>query len=495
MVRSRTAAASNFPSPPPQSPNAPQDGAEQIVVDETGAATADIAAGAAAAAAGVNFAPEFSQPGYKFHISVDAKPGQKIGDLIQATDPNTADTLTYSLVKDHPFFKIETDGRYGKLLLKGENDGVSSDNKISAGTYKFDIKVTDGRGGEAIATVVVEVEERNNPFLGDGGANDRLDEYEKIKRWANGDLKRREISDSTLALISNEFEIMKQFFGLLGTVTITPPGPKHRPYEVNAAQRLLEKIQAWGWRIEFTPEALPAPYYEINKVQRLIRVASEEIETKAAGYFWGAQQTRVIIPIEAARFLLNALEKVVELPYGKPQFLKKSLSPGDIQNHFGAPVYVAWEQSRELDKKLFNEVRTGVAIHAATLPAGVAIGALADIGGKVVRIAYARSRAVRRAWKQEKHLVKNGLEGTVKWTKKERAELLRRGKVKGYQGHHVNSVKQSLKSNRSHLIGEPDNIQFLKRQDHFDAHGGNWWNETTGKLLDRSKRYKQAGGT
>jgi hypothetical protein len=34
-------------------------------------------------------------------------------------------------------------------------------------------------------------------------------------------------------------------------------------------------------------------------------------------------------------------------------------------------------------------------------------------------------------------------------------------------------------------IRNPDNVGFLNRADHLDAHGGNWRNGTTGDLLDR----------
>ena len=59
-------------------------------------------------------------------------------------------------------------------------------------------------------------------------------------------------------------------------------------------------------------------------------------------------------------------------------------------------------------------------------------------------------------------------------------ELLENGKVSDYQGHHVNSVNSNPK-----LAGNPDNINFLDRLDHLDAHNGNWRNATSGELNPR----------
>ena len=67
------------------------------------------------------------------------------------------------------------------------------------------------------------------------------------------------------------------------------------------------------------------------------------------------------------------------------------------------------------------------------------------------------------------------------WTKAEKAELLKTGKVKGYEGHHINNVKD-----HPEFAGNPNNIEFVKRPEHLDAHGGNFRNETHGELLNRN---------
>jgi hypothetical protein len=94
----------------------------------------------------------------------------------------------------------------------------------------------------------------------------------------------------------------------------------------------------------------------------------------------------------------------------------------------------------------------------------------------------ARQRAVRQAWKDERALINAGQRGTRDWSDAERAELLRTGKVKGYVGHHINSVK-----GHEEMAGDPNNITFLTPAEHQARHpGGNWRNPTTGELLDRS---------
>jgi len=57
------------------------------------------------------------------------------------------------------------------------------------------------------------------------------------------------------------------------------------------------------------------------------------------------------------------------------------------------------------------------------------------------RIKYLRQKSVRDAWKAERELVINTGKGTRKWTNAEMQELIQTGKVKGYEGHHINNVK------------------------------------------------------
>ena len=91
------------------------------------------------------------------------------------------------------------------------------------------------------------------------------------------------------------------------------------------------------------------------------------------------------------------------------------------------------------------------------------------------------SAGVRTAWKAEKDLVNRTGKGTKRWTKAEIKELKETGKVRGYEGHHINSVK-----NNPAMARNPRNIKFVKgRTEHLGEHGGNYRNQTSGNLIDR----------
>ncbi|MBR7163410.1 MAG: hypothetical protein IKD21_00345, partial [Clostridia bacterium] len=108
-----------------------------------------------------------------------------------------------------------------------------------------------------------------------------------------------------------------------------------------------------------------------------------------------------------------------------------------------------------------------------------AIDAVSD-ANKVVKKSTKniRSTAVKKAWKNEASLVQSTGIGTRNWTKLEVDELLTNGKVKGYVGHHMKSVK-----GYPELAGDPLNIQFLTRKEHLLAHRGNWRNITHGRYV------------
>lgn len=102
------------------------------------------------------------------------------------------------------------------------------------------------------------------------------------------------------------------------------------------------------------------------------------------------------------------------------------------------------------------------------------ITGLIPIGGSL------RSYAVVKAWKAEANLVKNVGIGTRAWSTTEKAELLATGRLKGYVGHHINSVKKN-----PHLAGNQKNIEFLQKGEHIKRHSGNYRNATNGELIDR----------
>ena len=91
------------------------------------------------------------------------------------------------------------------------------------------------------------------------------------------------------------------------------------------------------------------------------------------------------------------------------------------------------------------------------------------------RLSNERQNAVRNAWKEEKERVKNG-QGTRDWTPSQQRELLQRGAVSGYEGHHMKSV-----SLYPEYAGDPSNIQFLSEDEHLNgAHQGSYHNATNG---------------
>ena len=92
-----------------------------------------------------------------------------------------------------------------------------------------------------------------------------------------------------------------------------------------------------------------------------------------------------------------------------------------------------------------------------------------------------RSKGVSAAWAQEKALVEATGRGTYNWTAEEMVELLTKGKVKGYQGHHINSALYSPQ-----LAADPNNIIFYNAVEHLSiGHAGNFQNVTFGSLLSR----------
>ncbi len=86
-----------------------------------------------------------------------------------------------------------------------------------------------------------------------------------------------------------------------------------------------------------------------------------------------------------------------------------------------------------------------------------------------------RSAAVNDAWEQERRLVMQG-RGTRDWTISQQEELIRTGKVSGFDGSHMLDA-----SSNPSVANSPDNIQFLTYEEHiYGAHAGNTHNPTTG---------------
>lgn len=101
----------------------------------------------------------------------------------------------------------------------------------------------------------------------------------------------------------------------------------------------------------------------------------------------------------------------------------------------------------------------------------------------------ARVNAVRQAWVNESNLVAQG-KCTRQWSKSEVTELNSRGRVSGYAGHHMKSVKAYPQ-----YAGNPDNIQFLTTKEHIaQAHNNNTKAATNGYYNPQTKTTQQFHG-
>ena len=88
-----------------------------------------------------------------------------------------------------------------------------------------------------------------------------------------------------------------------------------------------------------------------------------------------------------------------------------------------------------------------------------------------------RTAVVKGAWDKEKELVLQG-KGTRNWTVTQQAELIKFGKVGGFEGHHRKNVKDYPQ-----FAGDPNNIQIISYVEHyFGAHDESFKNSTNGWL-------------
>lgn len=105
------------------------------------------------------------------------------------------------------------------------------------------------------------------------------------------------------------------------------------------------------------------------------------------------------------------------------------------------------------------------------------------------------SKAVRAAWIKEQKLVSEG-KGTRDWTPEQQKDILELGKAyyhsddpndvndgKAFEGHHMKSAETYPE-----YQGDTDNIQFLSRSEHQEAHGGDYRNPTNG-YFDTVKKF------
>ncbi|MGO5053619.1 teneurin-3 [Lachnospiraceae bacterium LCP25S3_G4] len=89
------------------------------------------------------------------------------------------------------------------------------------------------------------------------------------------------------------------------------------------------------------------------------------------------------------------------------------------------------------------------------------------------------NKVISAAWAKEQQLVCEG-KGTRDWTPEQQQDIFDRGKAyddngKALEGHHMKSAEKFPK-----YQGNLQNIQFLSRSEHFNAHNGNFQNPTNG---------------
>lgn len=99
-------------------------------------------------------------------------------------------------------------------------------------------------------------------------------------------------------------------------------------------------------------------------------------------------------------------------------------------------------------------------------------------------------KAIRLAWQREHELIKQG-KGTRDWTEEQQKDILDPEKGRAYDdsgrafnGQHMKSVEKYPE-----YQGNPDNIQFLTRDEHLEAHKGNWQNPTNWYYDPITKRF------
>ena len=105
-----------------------------------------------------------------------------------------------------------------------------------------------------------------------------------------------------------------------------------------------------------------------------------------------------------------------------------------------------------------------------------------------------RSKAVRLAWEREQELVSKG-KCTRDWTRQQQQDILDPDKGKAYddkgrafEGQHMKCVKLYPE-----YADDPDNIQFLTKDEHLEAHRGSWNNPTNGYYDPITKSVSEFG--
>ena len=105
-----------------------------------------------------------------------------------------------------------------------------------------------------------------------------------------------------------------------------------------------------------------------------------------------------------------------------------------------------------------------------------------------------RQKAIRKAWEREQRAVSEG-KGTRDWSPEQQKDILDPNKGKAYdesgrafEGQHMKSAAEYPE-----YQGDPNNIQFLTREEHLEAHKGSWQNPTNWYYDPVTKEYVDFG--
>ena len=105
-----------------------------------------------------------------------------------------------------------------------------------------------------------------------------------------------------------------------------------------------------------------------------------------------------------------------------------------------------------------------------------------------------RNKAIRLAWEREQKLVAEG-KGTRDWSDDQQKDILDPDKGKAYDENGRAFEGQHMKSAAEYpdYQADPDNIQFLTREEHLEAHKGSWQNPTNWYYNPETKEFVDFG--
>ena len=105
-----------------------------------------------------------------------------------------------------------------------------------------------------------------------------------------------------------------------------------------------------------------------------------------------------------------------------------------------------------------------------------------------------RNKAIRLAWEREQKLVAEG-KGTRDWSQEQQKAILdpNIGKAKDDNGRSFEGQHMKSAAEYPEYQGDPDNIQFLTRDEHLAAHKGSWQNPTNWYYNPETKEFVDFG--